>query len=378
MAERMQELTFVKKGVLEWRDAAAPKLQGAEEALLRPLAVARCDLDAAIFFGRTPLQGPFAVGHEFVAEIVEVGDGVRSLRPGQKVIAPFQISCGTCAYCRRGLTGNCTSVPPGAMYGLGQSRGDWGGALSDLIRAPFAEHMLTPLPDGVSPAAVASLSDNLVDGWRTVAPHLAAAPNADVLVVGGGAWSVGLYAVAVAVALGAPRVAYADSDPQRLALAESLGAQAIPGPYPKQLGKYGITVDASADPQGLACALRSTEPEGVCTSVGIYFAEYTPVPLNEMFYSGITFKTGRAHSRAGVEPVLDLVTSGKLRPEALTTKTAQWDDAADALLDPSPKVVVVRGSSSHASDDKSPGGESDDVSGKRPVGNFRLRCGCHH
>jgi alcohol dehydrogenase len=157
-----------------------------------------------------------------------------------------------------------------------------------------------------------------------------------------GALSVGLYAAAVAAALGAARIDYVDTDKQRLELAESVGAHPIEGPPPKRLGPYAITVDASANPDGLACALRSVEPEGVCTSVGGYFTEHTPVPLNHMYYSGVTFKTGRANSRAGIPPVLELIKSGKLRPERLTTRLATWKEADEAFKDPSPKVIIKR------------------------------------
>jgi len=103
-------------------------------------------------------------------------------------------------------------------------------------------------------------------------------------------------------------------------------------------------VDASADRGGLACALRSVEPGGVCTSVGIYFAQRTPVPLLDMFmYDGdVTFKTGRANARAFMPKVLDLVRDGRLRPERITTRTVGWDDAAEALGDRSTKVVISR------------------------------------
>jgi len=81
--------------------------------------------------------------------------------------------------------------------------------------------MLVKLPAGIDPVAVASASDNIPDGWRTVGPQLAADPGAEVLVVGGdnGPHSIGLYAAGLAAALGAARVTYLDQDPRRLAIA---------------------------------------------------------------------------------------------------------------------------------------------------------------
>ena len=87
--------------------------------------------------------------------------------------------------------------------------------------------MLVPVPDGVNPLSLASASDNLPDAWRAVGPWLAKRPGTPVLIVGGGARSIGLYAAGMAVALSAARVDYVDHDPERLAIAESLGACAI-------------------------------------------------------------------------------------------------------------------------------------------------------
>ena len=173
----MQQLTMTADRQVEWWDVPAPALQGPGEALVRPLAVALCDLDQPILRGDAPIPGPIAIGHEFVAEVTEVGDDVRSVAPGDRVVVPFQISCGACVRCRAGQTGDCTSVPPRSMYGFGIFGGDWGGALVDLVRVPFADAMLVAAPAGIAPAVLASASDNIPDGWRTVAPHLAAAPG---------------------------------------------------------------------------------------------------------------------------------------------------------------------------------------------------------
>lgn len=338
----MRQLTFIRPGQLEWWEVPEPTLQGPQEAIVRPVAVARCDLDTAILSGKAPVAGPFPLGHEFVAEIVSLGDGVTGFRRGQRVVVPYHISCGRCQRCRRGLTASCLTAPPRAMYGLGALGGDWGGALSDLVRVPFAEGMLVHVPDGVEPDTIASVGDNVSDGWRTVAPYLEEWPGAGVLVVGGGAASIGVYAAAIASVLGASRVDYVDTNEERLALARSVGATPIEGPPPDRLGPYPISVDASADRAGLACALRSVEPGGICTSVGIYFARGTPIPLLDMYDGDITFKTGRANARALIPKVLDLVCAGRLRPERITTRLAAWDDAPEALGDPSTKVVIAR------------------------------------
>jgi threonine dehydrogenase-like Zn-dependent dehydrogenase len=278
-----------------------------------------------------------------VAEVVDAGDAVDSLAPGQLVSVPFQISCGECASCRRGRTGNCTEVAFMSTYGFGPAVQRWGGFLSDVVLVPYAEHMLVPLPPGLEPTAVASASDNISDAWRTVAPALAREPGASVLVVGGQApGSIGLYAVALAVALGAEGVTYVDADVRRRRAAKTLGATTL-GEAPKRLGPFPITVDASADPDGLRLALRSTAPDGTCTSAAVYFEEQPSLPLLEMYTRGITFHTGRAHAREAMPRVLELAASGALRPEAVTSRVVTWADAAEALVEADwTKLVVSR------------------------------------
>ena len=339
----MRQLTYTAPNDLQWREAPAPELSSDTAALVRPQAVATCDLDALIVSGRSPFPPPFALGHECIAEVVDVGDAVTATEPGQLVSVPFQISCGECAPCRRGRTGNCATVGFMATYGFGPAVERWGGFLSDLVCVPYADHMLVALPAGVEPAVAASASDNISDAWRTVGPPLADEPGAPVLVVGGaGPGSIGLYAVAVARALGAASVLYADADEDRRRTAQALGAETVAAP-PSRLGPFPITVDSSADADGLALALRSTAPDGICTSTGIYFGEQPSLPLLEMYSKGITFKTGRAHVREAIPHVLALTAAGELHPELVTTRVVPWPDAADALVERDwTKLVITR------------------------------------
>jgi alcohol dehydrogenase len=284
-----------------------------------------------------------ALGHEGVAEVVEVGESVTKVSVGDRVIVPFQISCGECAHCRRGLTATCTTSPHRATYGLGALGGhEWGGLLADLARVPYADAMLVPVPEGVDPAAIASFSDNVPDAWRAVAPGLREWPGAGVLVVGGGTPSIGLYAVALARALGAGEVVYLDDDAGRLAAAQSLGARAVEGPPPRRAGSFPVTVDAAMSAEGLACALRSTGPHGICTSVMVHFDGDPVIPLLEMYDRCCSLHTGRCNSRPPLEELLGLVVDGRFDPAAITTRVADWDDAPAAVLEPATKLVLQR------------------------------------
>ena len=336
----MRELNFLEKGKLEWREADDPKLDGDGEALVRPVAVATCDLDLWLVQGRIPYEGPLAMGHEGVGEVLDVGDSVSSVKPGDLVSIPFQVSCGECATCRRGHTGNCEKVGRMATYGLpiGENHG---GFLSDSVRVPFADAMLVHVPDGVEPTAIASLSDNIPDAWRSVGPQLEAEPGSPVLICGG-AGSIALYATQIAVALGAERVDFAGGLPGHRELAEKLGANLVDEDFPERLGPYPITMDFSGTHEGLACALRSTAPEGICTINAIYFEPETPLPMLEMYTKGIRVATGRVHARPVMEPILELVKEGKLKPELVTGETAAWDDAAEAVAGHGSKLVISR------------------------------------
>ena len=334
----MRSLVLEDASRVTWREVPEPQRRHEREAIVRPIAVATCDLDQPMIFGRTPFPYPIHLGHECVAEVVE---GPERFAPGQKVVIPFQISCGTCERCLRGATGDCASVPPISMYGFGSFGGDWGGMFSDFALVPYAEAMMVPLPDGVDPGVVASAADNIPDAWRTVAPALAERPGADVLVAAGGGRSLALYAVDAALALGAASVTYVDTDTDRLRVAQDLGATAVEGRPEPALGKFPVTVDATATPDGLVAVLRLTDWGGRCTSIGQLAPEGT-LPLLELYTRGVHLHIGRAMVRPMIPAILELVAAGRLHPQLVTSATLTWEDAPEALLEPATKLIFTR------------------------------------
>lgn len=334
----MRELVFLRPGVLEWQDRPDPVIAHPEDAIVRPMAATLCDLDRLIIRGEAPFKGPFAIGHEAIGEVIAAGPGAVGLYPGQRVVMSWHISCGHCHRCHQQLPNTCASHPPGAMYGLPVG-GNWGGLFSSLVRVPFATAALTPLPPGIDVTHLASLSDNLPFGYELTVPHLARNPGAPVLVMGG-CGSIALYAAAYAVAGGASRVDYVDTDRGRLEIAEKLGARAIEGPARRNVGSYPVVVDASADSAALLCAIRSTEPEGICSSVGGHFAEVA-LPLMEMYARGIHFYTGRGRGKPNVATALDFIMDGRVKPELVTSEVAAIGDAPDVLAEPSLKPILV-------------------------------------
>lgn len=341
----MRQLTYEETGRYAWREVPEPQLAAREQALVRPLMVACCDLDVAVCHGRLPLPPGYAVGHEGLAEVVAVGDDVKGVHVGDRVVVPFQINCGACRECRRGVTGSCSSVPLMAAYGMAPIAGlDGGGFMSDLVLVPYADAMLIPFPKAVEPISIASLSDNIPDGWRTVGPFSAELDQLDpvdrrVLVLG--RLSIGLYSAAFAVALGA-HVDYVDTDPLRLAAAEKLGAVVHDVAKPdKSWGSYPVTVHTTADADLLSATLRATWPDGVCTDTGIYPGYQVEMPLLPMYSRGVRFVTGRVSARTVIPRVLELLAGG-LDLSPAVDRVVAWEDAPAAWPKMTGKTVFTR------------------------------------
>jgi alcohol dehydrogenase len=373
----MRELQYVEAKRLVWRDAAEPRLRLATDVIVRPFVAARCDGDPLFLqrdagrmltlaarlhlcdeaFGSprsNPFLGPFAYGHECVAEVTACGADVQQFGIGDRVIVPWAISCGKCTMCVAGLTSKCT-VTRGegavAAYGFGAAFGCHGGMVSDAVRVPFADEMLVHVPGNVDPLALASASDNLTDAYRSVAPYLLRSPEAPVLIVGGGAKSIGLYAVGIAKALGSSRIDYLDTSETRLALAAQLGANPIAMKRSASWYRrgvswlregYPITVDASSTNAGLSYALSALTPGGNCTGIGFYVRRGTPLPLWKMYMTCATLRVGVAHPRADLPAVLQLVEQRRFDPRVVNTLVADWTDAPHALLERTTKVVLHR------------------------------------
>ena len=352
---RMRSLVLLPGGRLSWRSTATPPPPGALAAVVAPVAMATCDLDRPIGLGTTPFPLPLHLGHECVGRVLSVGSKVKGVRPGDLVAVPFQISCGRCAACKAGFTGNCRTVPPISMYGFGAAGGAWGGAFSEQVAVPYADAMLVKLPAGVDPVAVASVGDTLSDAYRHVEPHLARIRKhpgiGRVIIVGSvragtlfGS-SMPLYAALILRAL-APKVPVllVEARPWMRAEADRLGVDAIP---PAGLGRRqaALVIDSSADPQGLRLALAATAPDGVCSCAGSLHASVR-VPTALMFGRNVTLSVARSHIRTVMPKVLDLVASGRLRPELVTTRVAPFDAAPEAigeyLRKPVTKTVLTR------------------------------------
>jgi threonine dehydrogenase-like Zn-dependent dehydrogenase len=338
----MQSLWFVEPGQLEWRDVPAPRLGGPLEALVTPVAASACDLDRLLIDGkppyspRSPYAQSFAIGHEAVARVVEIGDAVRSVVPGDLVVVPWHLNCGDCGYCQRGLPAYCEKVARGTAYGLPTGE-NWGGLFDDLVRVPFADAMLHKLPAGIDPAEAVSAGDNLSLGRALVAPHLAAG-RSRVLVLGSGA--NGLYIAAFAGLLGASRVVYVDDAEANRAIAEQFGATAFPGPPDRAHGRFDLVVDAALTPAWLRRVVHMLEPEGMIECMA-HFTDIS-LPGEAVYGKGVTFHCALCSNGPHIPETLRAIEQRRLLPSSVWSNRVPWEALPHALAEGGRKVVGVR------------------------------------
>lgn len=303
-------------------------------------------MDGLVIHGLLRVRQPTAVGHEGIGRVVDVGDAVVSVRPGDLVLLPWKIACGACRYCLRGHTAQCESVPPEAAYGWHREP-VWGGFLSDLVKIPYADAMLRSVPADADLVALAGLGDNVTDGWRAVGPPFAARPGGTVLVAGGAApGSIPLYAAGLAVALGAERTVFVSNDEDHRRRAVKMGSDAIdPADVSfDELGEFDVTVDGSGDPATFVKVLERTGRAGFCTSTAAVVYASGPVPVNmyELYRKSVTLTTGWVHTHALWNEPLDLITSGRFDPLPVNSAVVSFEDVAEALCEPFTKVVALR------------------------------------
>ena len=375
----MRELTFLRTGHLEWRDRPDPTLETPTDALVRPFVASRCDGDTlplhrsvsrpmqaglkvglidpvvGSILGPVPFQGPFGIGHECIAQVTAVGEQTNDVKVGDVVVVPWAVSCGACYECRLGLTAKCATMraeSPGgtlAAFGFGAACGAWGGMVADLLRIPYADHMLVRVPDGVDPLRVAAASDNLADAWRAVVPPLRQRPGGAVVVIGGGARSIGLYAAGVAARHDASVVDYVDGSDERLEIAEALGATVHKVDksgrktfLSEARDRYDVAVESSSQGQGLRDAIRALRPGGICTGTGYYLAPNTKLPVMDMYATSATLNIGISHVRPVLPELLDFVATSGFEAERVTSLLADWDDGPEAYQARTTKLVLHR------------------------------------
>ena len=227
----MRAVVFHGVGDIRLDQVPDPKLQEPTDAVVRLTASAICDTD--LHFVRGTMAGMregTILGHEGVGVVEEVGPGVRNLRPGDRVVIPSTIGCGSCSYCRAGYYAQCDVANPNgpqagtAFFGGPEPSGPFDGMQAELVRVPFANVGLVKLPDEVTDDQAIMLSDIFPTAW--FGARLAEVSKGDIVAVLG-CGPVGQFAVYSALLQGAGRVLAVDGEPSRLDAARRQGAETI-------------------------------------------------------------------------------------------------------------------------------------------------------
>ena len=199
-----------------------PAIEHPNDAIVRVTRAAICGSDLHLYHGMMPdTRIGMTFGHEFVGVVDEVGPSVQRLAPGDRVMVPFNIFCGTCFFCARGMYANCHNVNPnatavGGIYGYSHTSGGYDGGQAEYVRVPFADVGPSPIPDWMDEDDAVLLTDALATGY--FGAQLGDISEGDVVVVFG-AGPVGLYAAKSAWLMGAGRVIVIDHLDYRLAKA---------------------------------------------------------------------------------------------------------------------------------------------------------------
>jgi glutathione-independent formaldehyde dehydrogenase len=211
-------------------DVRDARIEKPTDALIRITSTNICGSDLHMYEGRTDFEQGRIFGHENVGEVIEVGNAVEKIKVGDMISAPFNVSCGHCENCEHGLTNYCLVANPdpkiaGAAYGFADM-GPWPGGQAELLRVPWADFDALRLPEDARERQddYVMLSDIFPTGWHAVEMS-GMLPGETIVIFGGG--PVGQMAALSAVTKGAAKVMVVDRHPDRLKLAEQIGAMPI-------------------------------------------------------------------------------------------------------------------------------------------------------
>ena len=314
-----------------------PRIVLPTDAVVRVVASCVCGSDLWSYRGVRSSPEPQRFGHEFVGVVEEVGADVRSIRPGQFVIAPFFVCDNTCVHCRNGVQTSCEQhswwgAPDHAGIPSDAGQGEY-------VRVPLADGTLvaTPShPDAALLPSVLTLSDVMGTGHHA-ARSAGVGPGSTVAVIGDGA--VGLCAVLAARRLGAGRIIAMSRHPSRQALAVRFGATDVV----EERGAEGVSrvrdlldgvgVDAALECVGtkesMQQALDSARPGGMVGFVGVP-AGGPELPVQQMFSTNVGVRGGVAPVRSYIPELLEDVWSGAIEPGLVFDLTLPLHDVAEA------------------------------------------------
>lgn len=352
-----------------------PQIINPRDAVVKISLTAICGSDRHLYDGYVPSMQPGDIlGHEFMGEVVDVGTGVDNLRRGDRILVPFNISCGRCFFCRRELWSLCDNSNPNAwmaeklygyspagLFGYSHLLGGYAGGQAEYVRVPFADVGHLKIPEGLTDEQVLFVTDILPTAYQAV-EQCEIHPGDTVGIWGCG--PVGQLIIKCAQLLGAERVIAIDNVPERLRMAkEQAGAEVVDfdrvhvletlkemtaGQGPDAcidavgLEAHGASLDAIYDrvkaagflatdrPHVLREAIQACRKGGILSIPGVYGGVLDKLNLGAAFNKALTFKMGQTHVHKYLRPLLERIERGEIDPSFIITHRLHLDDAPHA------------------------------------------------
>ena len=352
-----------------------PKILNPSDAIIKITTTAICGSDLHLYDGYIPtMQKGDILGHEFMGEVVDIGNNVTKLKKGDRVVVPFTIACGKCFFCMRQLWSSCDNSNPNAhiaealygftpsgLFGYSHMLGGYAGGQAEYVRVPFADVGALKIPEGLPDEKVLFLSDIFPTGYM-------AAENCNIqrgdTVAIWGCGPVGQFAIKSCYLLGAERVIAIDDNPDRLRMASEEGKaetlnfadadvyeklKAMTGGLGPDacidavgLEAHGSSIDAIYDrakaalmlatdrPHALRQAIHACRKGGTVSVPGVYGAFLDKFPFGAAFAKGLTFKMGQTHVKKYMQPLLELIELEQIDPSFVITHRVSLEDAPAA------------------------------------------------
>jgi glutathione-independent formaldehyde dehydrogenase len=340
-----------------------PRIEDANDAIVKITTTAICGSDLHMYEGRTAAEPGIIFGHENLGTVEEVGAGVTAIKPGDRVVMPFNVACGFCKNCVDGYTGYCLTVNPGfagGAYGY-VAMGPYRGGQAEYLRVPYADFNCLKLPPGTEHEAdFVLLTDIFPTGYHGC--ELAnVSPGETVAVYGAG--PVGLMSAYSAFLRGASTVFVVDRVPERLQKAKEIGAIPInfeEADAVEQILAHtnGEGADKGIDAVGyqakaadggheqpaavLNSLIRSVRATGQIGATGLYVPSDPGAPdeaakqgmllvaVGSLFEKGLRLGTGQTNVKRYNRHLRDLIIAGRAEPSFVVSHELPLDQAPAA------------------------------------------------
>jgi threonine dehydrogenase-like Zn-dependent dehydrogenase len=342
-----------------------PKVEHPNDAIIKVTTAAICGSDLHLYHGAMPdTRVGTTFGHEFVGIVDEVGSSVETLQVGDRVMVPFNISCGSCFFCARGLVSNCHNVNPnatavGGIYGYSHTAGGYDGGQAEYVRVPFADVGPMKIPDWLAEDDAVLMTDALATGY--FGAQLGDIVEGDVVVVLG-AGPVGLYAAKSAWFMGAGRVIVVDHLDYRLEMARTfahaetvnfaehddlvvemkrttgwLGADVVidavgaeaDGDLLQHLTAVTFKLQGGGSPVALNWAIDSVRKGGTVAVVGAYGPLFSAIKFGDAVNKGLTLRMNQAPAKRQWPRLLEHIQAGHLKPSDIVTHRIPLEHIAE-------------------------------------------------